>query len=157
MSSGCGAVLPREDRYLNEQYNSAGAKSRVFRFPAAPHSRRTRQNFRRPQRSTNSDFPAGSGAVTSDGHNLSSDASCTGWNRPGDQTDKPAQLGPLADNGGPTLTHLPIVGSPLIDGGQCLPYVPTDQRGVARPFGAKCDIGAVEWTRLLAFLPVVRR
>jgi predicted outer membrane repeat protein len=97
------------------------------------------------------------GIVTSDGHNLSSDASCAGWNQPGDQTEKPAQLGPLADNGGPTLTHLPQSGSPLIDGGQCLPDVLTDQRGVARPFGAACDIGAVEWARLLAFLPVVRR
>jgi predicted outer membrane repeat protein len=98
-----------------------------------------------------------SGTVTSDGHNLSSDASCGGWSKPGDQTDKPAQLGPLAGNGGPTLTHLPQPGSPLIDGAQCLPEVPTDQRGVARPFGAACDIGAVEWMRLFAFLPVVRR
>jgi hypothetical protein len=103
-------------------------------------------------------YPANcSGTVTSDGHNLSSDDSCVSWNKPGDLTEKPAQLGPLADNGGPTLTQLPNVGSLLIDGGQCLPDVPTDQRGVARPFGAKCDIGAVEWTRLLAFLPVVRR
>lgn len=95
--------------------------------------------------------------ITSDGHNLSSDASCGGWNKPGDQTEKPAGLGPLADNGGPTFTHLPQPGSPLIDGGLCLPEVLTDQRGVARPFGATCDIGAVEWMRLFAFLPVVRR
>ena len=53
------------------------------------------------------------------------------------------ELGPLADNGGATLTHLPVTGSPAIDalGLSCLP---DDQRGFARPVGAGCDIGAVE-------------
>lgn len=57
-----------------------------------------------------------------------------------------AKLGPLQDNGGPTLTHAPLPDSPLIDGGRDaiagLPLV--DQRGVARPQGAAVDIGAVE-------------
>ena len=54
-------------------------------------------------------------------------------------------LGPLQDNGGPTETHLPLTGSPVIDAGSpdC-PLPATDQRGVARPEGAACDIGAVE-------------
>ncbi|MDX2167944.1 MAG: choice-of-anchor Q domain-containing protein [Deltaproteobacteria bacterium] len=51
-------------------------------------------------------------------------------------------LAPLADNGGPTHTHLPRPGSPLIDrGGDC---VGADQRGVPRPQGAACELGAVE-------------
>jgi hypothetical protein len=33
--------------------------------------------------------------------------------------------------------------------------LPTDQRGVARPQGAGCDIGAVELVR--RYLPLVRR
>jgi hypothetical protein len=55
-------------------------------------------------------------------------------------------LGPLQDNGGVTETRLPVPGSPLRDriavsdvgcGG-------VDQRGIARPQGLGCDIGAVE-------------
>lgn len=60
------------------------------------------------------------------------------------------QLGNLADNGGPTLTMNPNVGSPLIDTGPAgaagpTTFPDTDQRGVARPIGAKSDIGAVEY------------
>jgi CSLREA domain-containing protein len=51
----------------------------------------------------------------------------------------------LADNGGPTLTLLPLSGSPAIDAGLSLPSLPaTDQRGVTRPLGLGPDIGAVE-------------
>ncbi len=54
----------------------------------------------------------------------------------------PAILGPLGNNGGPTDTHALLPGSTAIDAGvTCLPY---DQRGVVRPQGAKCDIGAFE-------------
>lgn len=54
-----------------------------------------------------------------------------------------ALLGPLADNGGPTQTHLPLAGSPVIDvsASSCGAI---DQRGVTRPQGTACDIGAVE-------------
>lgn len=51
-------------------------------------------------------------------------------------------LGPLANNGGPTQTRLPQAHSPAIDMGFCNQL--TDQRSVARPQGASCDIGAVE-------------
>lgn len=53
------------------------------------------------------------------------------------------QLGALADNGGPTLTHLPAATSPLIDAGPALGLA-TDQRGVARPQHGTPDIGAAE-------------
>jgi len=53
-------------------------------------------------------------------------------------------LGPLADNGGPTLTHMLLSGSPAIDAGQCINGVTTDQRGLPRFQGTACDIGAVE-------------
>ena len=54
-------------------------------------------------------------------------------------------LGLLTDNGGSTETHLPepgsaVVDQPLADAG-CLPR---DQRGISRPRGRHCDIGAVE-------------
>ena len=50
----------------------------------------------------------------------------------------------LANNGGPTLTQLLGGGSPAIDTGDSCPPPPTDQRGVSRPQGSACDIGAVE-------------
>jgi CSLREA domain-containing protein len=63
------------------------------------------------------------------------------------------RLGPLAGNGGPTPTLALLAGSPAIDAGN--PLTPgsgggaceaTDQRGVRRPGGAVCDIGAFEVT-----------
>jgi hypothetical protein len=49
----------------------------------------------------------------------------------------------LADNGGPTFTHALAAGSPAIDIAAEGPS--TDQRGVARPVGARYDAGAVEF------------
>lgn len=60
-------------------------------------------------------------------------------------------LGPLQDNGGPTLTHALLDASPAVDNGN--PATPgnggdaceaTDQRGVTRPDGPTCDMGAYE-------------
>lgn len=54
-------------------------------------------------------------------------------------------LGPLLDNGGPTLTMLPNDGSPLIDAGNnALSDSPTDQRGFFRIVDGAIDIGSVE-------------
>jgi large repetitive protein len=89
------------------------------------------------------------GTVTSGGNNLDSDGSCA-FAAPGDQNDVDPQLGPLADNGGPTLTHLPSIGSPVLDRGAATDCPATDQRGEARPVDADgdgtpvCDVGAVE-------------
>ena len=51
-------------------------------------------------------------------------------------------LDPLADNGGPTLTHALPSGSPAIDIAPTGPA--TDQRGEPRPGGAAFDAGAYE-------------
>jgi CSLREA domain-containing protein len=61
-------------------------------------------------------------------------------------------LGPLADNGGRTLTRAPLPGSPVRDAMSFVncAQINSDQRGVARPQDADadglalCDIGAVE-------------
>jgi hypothetical protein len=64
-----------------------------------------------------------------------------------------AQLGPLQDNGGPTLTHAPLAGSPALNAGNntvCADPATVnnlDQRGVTRPQGEACDIGAFEMQR----------
>ncbi|GAB4398967.1 MAG: hypothetical protein OHK0053_18410 [Microscillaceae bacterium] len=55
-------------------------------------------------------------------------------------------LGPLQDNGGPTLTMALLPGSPAIDAGGNFSLTPaTDQRGVAIE-GANRDIGAFEYS-----------
>ena len=73
--------------------------------------------------------------------NLSSDNSC-GFGAGRDNVN--VMLGPLANNGGHTLTHLPLGGSPAIDFGTNAGCPSSDQRGYPRPFGAACDVGAVE-------------
>lgn len=91
------------------------------------------------------------GAMHSEGTNIFSDNGCAGLfaPQPSDRLNTDPQLGPLADNGGPTKTHLPLTSSPAIDtGADC---GPTDQRGQPRPAdgssaipGAICDVGPVE-------------
>jgi hypothetical protein len=55
-------------------------------------------------------------------------------------------LGPLASNGGRTMTHALLAGSPAIDAGNNASGQSTDQRSgsYARVFGASADIGAFE-------------
>ncbi len=50
----------------------------------------------------------------------------------------------LKNNGGPTDTHSLLTGSPAIDAGDPNNCPATDQRGVTRPQGDQCDIGAFE-------------
>ncbi|MDY7080299.1 MAG: right-handed parallel beta-helix repeat-containing protein [Chloroflexota bacterium] len=51
----------------------------------------------------------------------------------------------LADNGGDTETHALVSGSPAVDAiPSAVCGVSTDQRGVSRPQGTDCDIGAFE-------------
>jgi hypothetical protein len=95
--------------------------------------------------------PDCSGTVTSQGFNLLGNSTgCTLTPTTGDLVGTGANpidplLGPLQNNGGPTLTHALLPGSPAIDAvtSGCPPPT-TDQRGVARPQGAACDIGAYE-------------
>ena len=83
------------------------------------------------------------GSITSAGHNLDSDNTCD-LTAGGDLPGVNPMLGPLADNGGPTQTRALLPGSPAIDAGDNNGCPPTDQRGVARPSGDSCDIGAFE-------------
>jgi hypothetical protein len=88
---------------------------------------------------------------TSLGHNLDEDGTC-GLSEPGDVSGANPYLGPLADNGGPTMTHAILtVGSPAVDGGDGEYCPAADQRGAPRPVdgdgsgSAQCDIGAFEY------------
>ncbi len=80
------------------------------------------------------------GQMSDGGHNISfPESSCPG-------TAGDPNLGPLLDNGGPTQTQALGPGSAAVDqvpavGSDC---AATDQRGVLRPHGPMCDIGAFE-------------
>ncbi len=90
-----------------------------------------------------------SGTFSSSG-NVVSDSTC------GSAIVSDPLLGPLASNGGPTLTHALGSGSPAIDAFDSAACPATDQRGVARPKDgdgdsqARCDIGALEVDPLLS-------
>ncbi len=88
------------------------------------------------------------GAVVDAGHNISSDASGSLYAAGSMQNTDPL-LGPLVDNGGPTLTMELLPGSPAFDAGADSSCPSTDQRGVPRPQLARCDIGAFEGTVIL--------
>ncbi len=87
-----------------------------------------------------------SGSLDSSDHNL------IGNSAGGDGFDAASllnvapQLGPLQNNGGPTLTMALLPGSPAIDAGDTSAAASaTDQRGYTRIVGAAIDIGAFEY------------
>lgn len=100
--------------------------------------------------------------INSLGYNLTDSDDC-GLEEPTDTSIDPLimqqTLGPLQNNGGQTPTHALLPGSPAIDAGNCsFGLVTHDQRGVPRPQGDGCDIGAFELqTDRSVFLPLVLR
>jgi predicted outer membrane repeat protein len=96
------------------------------------------------------------GAMIDGGGNLSyPDTTCPGINAD-------PMLGPLRNNSGPTDTMALNAGSAAIDGGNdaiCAapPVNGLDQRGISRPQGPHCDIGAFEALASQAYLPIVMR
>lgn len=94
-----------------------------------------------------SSVPACNTGPTDGGHNLASDASCE-FSAGSSLDSTPAKLGALTYNGGPTRTRAPAATSAAIDaipkGAATCVAGAKDQRGVRRPQGSRCDIGAVE-------------
>jgi CSLREA domain-containing protein len=91
-----------------------------------------------------------SGTVTDDGYNIEDGTSCRfrAANHSLPSTN-PKLASSLANNGGPTLTIALLTGSPAINAipkarNGCGTKITTDQRGVKRPQGNRCDIGAFE-------------
>jgi uncharacterized delta-60 repeat protein/CSLREA domain-containing protein len=79
------------------------------------------------------------GTINTNIHNLVEDGSCSA-SLSGDP-----KLGPLANNGGSTHTMALLSTSPAIGAGNDDTCEDTDQRGITRPQGAHCDIGAYEF------------
>jgi CSLREA domain-containing protein len=86
------------------------------------------------------------GTNVSNGYNLESGTDC-GFTNTGDRQSADPQLGNLGNNGGPTDTRAIPATSPahdVVPTGALCPLGSIDQRGVARPQGPACDIGAFE-------------
>jgi hypothetical protein len=84
------------------------------------------------------------GTLRDRGNNLTSDPSVP-LTAPTSRRISDLKLGPFGMHGGWVPTESLLPGSPALDavfGGDC---PPSDQRGVARPVGERCDIGAYEW------------
>lgn len=88
------------------------------------------------------------GTVVNGGHNLATDDTC-GFGAGGDGVDPKLDPVGLADHGGLTQTIALLDDSPARDAGDdavcaASPVDGVDQRGIGRPIGAHCDIGAFE-------------
>ena len=83
------------------------------------------------------------GTITDAGYNMSSDGSAN-FNSGTSFNFTDPLLGPLADNGGPTLTMALSWNSPALDFGTSVGAPLTDQRGFPRPVGSGFDMGALE-------------
>jgi hypothetical protein len=88
-----------------------------------------------------------SGVITSGGFNVF-DTGCTATGA-SDQSGTPAAplsvgLGTLQANGGPAPTMALSPGSPALDHASAKTCPATDERGVSRPQGPGCDVGAFE-------------
>ncbi len=83
------------------------------------------------------------GALSSLGSNIDSRDQCN-FHASGDLVSKDPLLGDLQDNGGPVETAALNPGSPAINAAAAGVCQTTDARGVLRPAGGGCDIGAFE-------------
>ncbi len=93
-----------------------------------------------------------SGTISTNTNNLIEDNTCS------PTVSGDPILVPLGDNGEPTETMGLRIGSSAIDAGDDVSCETTDQRGVSRPVGAHCDIGAFEGELLYTvFLPLIMR
>ncbi|MEM8608583.1 MAG: right-handed parallel beta-helix repeat-containing protein [Myxococcota bacterium] len=87
-------------------------------------------------------------STVSGGYNIVGGTDACGFDQPTDQVDVSSPdlgLGPLRNNGGPTMTHGLATGSLAVDAipnAACT--VAEDQRGESRPAGSACDVGAFE-------------
>ncbi|MGA3126538.1 MAG: right-handed parallel beta-helix repeat-containing protein [Candidatus Korobacteraceae bacterium] len=117
---------------------------------------------------TTSSTPANS-TLISGGHNLTDDTTCTAFTQLGDVNNPSGGVGlspsGLQNNGGPTETIALLATSPAVN---AIPAAPTnyctdasgnplttDQRGVTRPQGTGCDIGAYELVMISGMIKLV--
>lgn len=172
--SGGGAILNQEDAILTMTASTLSGNSAGFGGGAIVNygrARVTASTLASNQSPTGTIFNDGGfrltasiisgrsfreceGSILSGGYNVANDPIYCHLSKTGDLDGVDPRLGPLTNNGGPTLTHLPQPGSPAlgrVPNQLCAELSASsgglDQRGNARPVGdAPCDSGSVEVT-----------
>lgn len=139
-SSGGGAIWNQASMSIvgsTIAENSSPAGAAIFNYESVV--------IRRSLFAFNDCFPM-QGSITSEGDNLLfGAAACVQASEAlNDRLNVDPLLLALADNGGPTMTRMPAPGSPAIDEVRVTTCTGFDQRGISRPQGSRCDIGAVE-------------
>lgn len=128
------------------------ARQRLARTEAPPTGVTVADSVLSGNTAANGPGDCGSSTLASAGHNYVYDPDTSdafvpcGLTDPTDVHSGDVQLSTLADNGGPSDTMLPATTSVLVDAASDADCenVTSDQRGVARPQGSHCDIGAAE-------------
>ena len=97
-------------------------------------------------------------SITDGSHNLD-DANTCNFTNTGSLTNTNPLLGPYKVNlpGLPVFTLGFPYNSPAVDGGDPSICPATDMRGIRRPIGPRCDIGAYEAFSKVVFAPLLRR
>jgi hypothetical protein len=96
------------------------------------------------------------GVITSLGHNIEDSTSCS-FPATGDLSSTSPMLDEVGYFGGSTLVYGLLASSPAVDAGDDAACPATDQRGVSRVNGMRCDIGAfeLEVDTFRLYLPIV--
>lgn len=137
-------------------HNRADTGGALWNFAGTTTVKNTIFTNSRTMNDSNSSLNCDGPAVTSAGRNIVSDNTCVpNPSSVDDLLGTDPKLEPfINDNGGPTRSFMLLPDSPAIDYARDCPA--TDQRGVARPVGANCDVGAVEYAAF-AYLPLITR
>lgn len=150
------ASLLNSTLYLNNAPEGAGIANNVSGIP--PFGQATLKNTLVAGGTSGADIADGAiafggSSFVDGGHNLIEDiGTVAAFNNPlnGNVLGQNPQLDILRDNGGPTLTHALLFGSPARDAGDNFAVTLNDQRGLNRVFDgdgngvATVDIGAFE-------------
>ncbi len=147
-----GTTLTITNATFNQ--NRADTAGALWNFAGTTTVKNTIFNDSRGTNGNGSSLNCDGPAVVSEGRNIVSDNSCVP--NPSSVADllgtDPKLEAFINDNGGPTRSFMLLPDSPAID--YALGCPATDQRGVARPVGANCDVGAVEYAKFV-YLPLI--
>jgi hypothetical protein len=147
--TGGGIVNMYNCTVAGNSFTAGGSTSGIIIYGSTLNVRNT--IISGPESEPDSNCYKGSGgSIISLGNNLETGTSC-GFKGSGDLQGVNAGLGELLYNGGYTQTHallnnFPLIVSPAINAGTNTGCPVFDQRGMPRPQGANCDIGAFEYS-----------
>ncbi|MBK8000975.1 MAG: hypothetical protein IPK15_20255 [Verrucomicrobia bacterium] len=147
-AAGSNCILVNCTVYQNTPLGGAGGAGGIEppQGPGSPGSGSGNGIYIREAGPTflNSIVQASVGTLNSRGFNIFEGGSNIRGAIPSDITNIVITLDPLADNGGPTLTHALPTNSPAVDAGTSPGAPDFDQRGLQRLKGSSVDIGAFE-------------